>query len=965
MKSLFSLGLRLFEKRTYAHSPGLLSAGCRHYLFSDRRNNSRNHHHKKSNRANQQQCLKKVTTPDQTRPDQTKAKHIHFTRTMNNKSPPTQLDLVLIGGGHAHVHVLKMLGMPPNRQWLIEHGVQVTLIARDLHTPYSGQLPGFVAGHYTYDEIHLDVAKLCRFSNTRLVHATAHKITYSRANSTTSTTNNRIAGSGMVYCSDGRPPIRFDALSIDVGITPSTSGITTKTSAENMDSAVVPVKPIANFCRAYQDLQQTILNKYSNSNSNTNQTQNNNKHVVAVIGGGAGGIELAMSMRHAFRDYPHQVQVMVVTRGKSLLAQHNASVQRIFKRILKERNIDVYHQAEVIGVEQHLDTSLSCKRLVLSKTTRQNYRDPIVVDSIIWCTQASAASWLSEDTPLATTKKGNFVQIESTYESVSHKGIFACGDCCHMVDHPRPKAGVFAVRAGPPLLENLKRYLSNQPLQRHVPQRDFLGLISTGDKYAVASKGWWFALEGRYLWTLKDYIDRTWMEKYTVLPNLEEMMSEMSFSSGSSCWSIGSGPPQRKRRKLGHPTATVGSLNKGKEVADNFFAADPMRCGGCGAKVGATTLSRVLSTIHIRQVKRARQLQQPPPPPMDHDDAAILPLPKQRFVGGTGAIVQSIDYFRSLLDDPFVFGKIVAVHALSDVHAMGGHCKAQSAMALAVVPFAADDAITESLLVHLLSGISDVIQAEGVQLVGGHTCEGTELACGLSVQGYTESAEKLLRKRGGKVGDRIILTKPLGTGALFAADMRAQCRGEFMAQAIESMVQSNYEASKIAKATTGVHACTDCTGFGLMGHLLEMLMANEGNNGGKDAGTESIGAVLDIRAMEFLKGGLEASENDIFSTLQPQNQRNRRAVVNHTAAAKTYPVEYPLLFDPQTAGGLIFFVDPKTCDTFTSQLKDIYASTAVIGELVPYPEDESVLSGGVCPIGSGGVSTGQRVRIAL
>lgn len=185
-----------------------------------------------------------------------------------------------------------------------------------------------------------------------------------------------------------------------------------------------------------------------------------------------------------------------------------------------------------------------------------------------------------------------------------------------------------------------------------------------------------------------------------------------------------------------------------------------------------------------------------------------------------------------------------------------------------------------------------------------------------------------------------------------------------MAQAIESMVQSNYEASKFAKATSGVHACTDCTGFGLMGHLLEMLMANEGE-GAKD--TESIGAVLDIRTMKFLRGGLEASENDIFSSLQPQNQRNRRAVINHSAAARTFPVEYPLLFDPQTAGGLIFFVDPKMCDDFTSQLKNVYAGTAVIGELVPYnPEDENVLSGGgVCPIGSGGVSTGQRVRITL
>lgn len=902
---------------------------------------------------------------------------------MNNKLPPTQLDLVLLGGGHAHVHVLKMLGMPPYRQWLIENGVQVTLIARDLHAPYSGMLPGFCAGHYTYDEIHLDLAKLCRFSNTRLVHAAACGITYTEATTTnggsstgsddednengdgnqqqllttTSSSSRRIAGSGMVYCSDGRPPIRFDALSIDVGITPSTAGIlgkttatpTTNTSAEKPNGIIIPVKPIANFCRYYQELQRTIYAKYKKISS----TKSNNPHVIAVIGGGAGGIELAMSAAHAFRDFP-QVQVMIVTRGESLLAQHNSSVQRIFRRILKERKIDIYCQAEVVGVEPHSSSSSGGahherKGLVLSpESTQSLYRvTPIVVDAVLWCTQASAAPWLSESTPLSTTTEGNFIQVESTYESVSHAGIFACGDCCHMVHHPRPKAGVFAVRAGPPILENLQRYLSGKPLRTFVPQRDFLGLIGTGDKYAVASKGWWFSLEGQFLWNIKDYIDRTWMKKYTLLPDLEIMMAEMSFASNNNNHG-------RKRRKLGHTAAATSSLNKGSEVARNFFAADPMRCGGYGAKVGATTLSRVLATVHRRQVQRAKEQNLPPPSPIDHDDAAIVPLPKR----GGGVMIQSIDYFRSIMGDPFVFGKILAVHALSDVHAMGA--QAQSAMALAVVPFAADDSITESLLVHLLSGISDVLQAEGVQLVGGHTCEGVELACGLSVQGYAEHPFKLLRKRGGKVGDKIVLTKPLGTGALFAADMRAHCRGEHMAEAIASMIQSNVEASKIASATAGVHACTDCTGFGLMGHLLEMLMANEGDGTKK---VESIGAALNIRDFDFLKGGIEASKNGFFSTLQPQNQRNHRAVINHTSAAKTFPVEYPLLFDPQTAGGLLFFVDAKVCDAFVSDLKGVYSRTAVIGQLVSYPEDEAAMAGGVCPIGSG-PTTGQRVRIA-
>ena len=169
-----------------------------------------------------------------------------------NKLPPTQLDLVLIGGGHSHVHVLKMLGMPEYRKWAIANGVQVTLIARDLHTPYSGMLPGFVAGHYTLDEIHLDLVKLCRFGNTRLIHASAQEITY----------NESTRGGGMIYCSDGRPPIRYDALSIDVGITPSTQGMTPST----LDS-IIPVKPIASFCQYYEALRNSLVNKY-NSNNN-------------------------------------------------------------------------------------------------------------------------------------------------------------------------------------------------------------------------------------------------------------------------------------------------------------------------------------------------------------------------------------------------------------------------------------------------------------------------------------------------------------------------------------------------------------------------------------------------------------------------------------------------------------------------------------------------------------------------
>ena len=843
-------------------------------------------------------------------------------------APPLVSDLVLIGGGHAHVHVLKMLGMPKGRRIVWEHGIRVTLIARDVHTPYSGMLPGFVAGHYSLDDIHLDLEQLCRFSNVRLFNTCAEAIK----------PNNR--GGGVVYCSDGRPPVRYDALSLDIGSAPSGTP----------PQFVTPVKPIAHFCEKYEQLQD-ILRK------NAKHYSASNPFVLLVVGGGAGGIELALSVQYSLCNIFQQggvtkdaVKVILATRGTTLLEQHNSGVRRIFQRVMKERGIEVRYGAEAVGAKEageqtkinggekaetihasSIDGSVLIhviylyvgprkKILVLSQQSQE--QPSILFDECLWCTSAGVAPWFVTNTPFDTTDDG-FLTVKDTYESTSHPGVFAAGDCCHMVNHPRPKAGVFAVRAGPPLFRNLLNYLIRKPLIPHKPQSRFLGLISTGDPYAIASRGNWFCLEGRYIWTWKDHIDRKWMEKYKVLPDVEEMMSTMDL-----------------RRKPNQRIPEYVS-QKGSDVKA-AFSADPMRCGGCGAKVGASTVSRVLNSVHQRQVRRAQQMSLPPPPPIDHDDAAIVPIQ------GEGAMIHTIDYFRSFISDPFIFGKVAAVHALSDVHAMGA--AAQTALALAVVPFAADESITESALLDLLSGASDVLQDEGVLLVGGHTCEGSELACGFAIHGYSASPQTLLRKSGGKVGDKMVLTKPIGTGALFAADMRAKCQGRNVTAALDGMVQSNGLASQMGNEFgDSIHACTDVTGFGLMGHLLEMLTS-----------TPNIGAVINIQAIPFLLGALDASSDGIYSSLQPQNSRNRRAVSNHVDAAAACPVEYPLLFDPQTAGGLLFFVDPEVADAFVSRLMVDYPYAAIIGGIVEYTggDDE-----GVCAIGGEGASTGKRVQI--
>jgi len=639
----------------------------------------------------------------------------------------------------------------------------------------------------------------------------------------------------------------------------------------------------------------------------------------------------------------------LATRSNNLLSQHNPNVRQIFSRILEERNVEVRLGAEAIGVECDTnnghDATKRTLRLSPNSQQFQSSSSPIQFDECLWCTSAGAAPWLSQNTPFDTTEDG-FLKVKDTYELVNHPGVFAAGDCCSMVDNPRPKAGVFAVRAGPYIKENLIAYLLKKPLTTHNPQTDFLGLISTGDKYAVASRGC-HALEGQFLWTLKDQIDRTWMDGYQNLPDME--------AADDNDDEIESSSPESKQ--FLPPSLTT----RGPDTMAAFAAA-PMRCGGCGAKVGARTLSRVLDAVHRRRMVRARDTRGDgsaaiaddenrarfAPKEIDHEDAAVVMLPER----GGGAMVYTIDFFRSFISDPFVFGKIAAVHALSDCHAMGA--KAQTALALAIVPFAAFEAMTESTLIDMLSGASDILDEDNCELSGGHTCEGAELALGFSINGYIENPSLLFKKRGGKVGDKIVLTKAIGTGAVFAADMRAKCSGEFVEEAIENMVTSNGLASKVAMqiqrerlgsgAQDGdngaIHGCTDVTGFGLAGHLLEMLAANDIES------EDSIGANINISAVPFLGGALEASTDAIVSSLHRENYRSRRSVINHEEAAKSYPIKYPLLFDPQTAGGLLFFVSPDVHEEFVDRLlRDGGTNVAaVIGELTSHATNEEVCS---------------------
>src|SRR6476469_8150631 len=236
-----------------------------------------------------------------------------------------------------------------------------------------------------------------------------------------------------------------------------------------------------------------------------------------------------------------------------------------------------------------------------------------------------------------------------------------------------------------------------------------------------------------------------------------------------------------------------------------------MRCGGCGAKIGPGPLSRVLSRLSPARAESIIVGLDAP------DDAAVTAPTKGKM------LVQTVDFFPAFIDDPYLLGEIAANHGLNDVFAMGG--TPRHALAIVVVPPGPASKVEEELF-QLLSGAKACLEREDVALIGGHSSEG-DLAIGFSITGEV-APDRIVRKAGLKADDALVLTRPLGTGILFAAAMRARAKAPWIDAAGAQMRQSNREAAAVLLAH-GATAMTDVTGFGLIGHLGEMLVASGAN----------------------------------------------------------------------------------------------------------------------------------------
>ena len=695
---------------------------------------------------------------------------------------PFTRDLVLIGGGHTHALVLRKWGMDPLP------GARLTVINPGPTAPYSGMLPGFVAGHYTRDELDIDLVRLARFAGARLINGYADGIDI--VNRTVSVA--------------GRPPVAFDVASVDVGITsemPDLPGF-----AEHG----IPAKPLGAFSARWDAF----------------RAKADAPH-VAIIGGGVAGAELAMAMSYALRG--KAAAIKLIDRS-SVLAGMGYKARKLMLAALAEAEIEIFEDTDV--------TEVFAEGVVLS--------DGRTIRSDFTCGAAGAKphGWIAK-TGLVLHE--GFIRVGPRLQS-SVPDIFAVGDCAHFSQDPRPKAGVFAVRQAPVLFENLRAALSGGLQRPYDPQKDYLKLVSLGEKSALAER-FGTARKGRSLWWLKDRIDRKFMQQFADLT------------------------------KMDHPV-----LPPKVALGMSDALGDKMMCGGCGAKVGRTALAHVLGENF-------------------GDDAAVVQ---------TGQVM-STDHLRALADDPVTMARIAAIHALGDIWAMGG--KPQAATASLILP-RMGPILQERTVAEIMEAATEVITAAGARVIGGHSSLGSELTIGFTITGL---AKKPITLAGARPGDRLILTKPLGSGTIMAAEMMGQARGADVLACLDWMVQGQAAASDILK---GAHAMTDVTGFGLAGHLRGICEASE------------VGARITRSTIPAMAGAEELSVAGIRSSLFDDNRLGAGPIVGPACA---------LLFDPQTAGGLLAAVGSKTAEDNLDQLIAAGYHAAIIGE-VTENRDITILS---------------------
>ena len=479
--------------------------------------------------------------------------------------PPTPIrhDLVLVGGGHANVQVLRRWAMAPLP------GVRLTVVVDRPDAVYSGMVPGFIAGQYRRAELEIDVRPLARRAGARFVVAPAVGLD----------------PAARRLRLDGRPPLPYDTAAFDVGST--VAGL----ELPGVATHAVPTRPIGDLVRRVDEV--------------LARARGGSALRVTVVGGGAGGVELGFAFQARLARAGVTPRVTLLEAGDRVLPGYAAGAARRVAREATRRGIAIRLRARV--------------REARADAVVLDGGEVLETDALLWVAGA-ARHPLFADAGLETDARG-FVRVGSTLQCVGHPELFAVGDCASLAHAPDlPKAGVYAVRAGPVLAHNLHALLTGGALREYHPQRDYLSLLNLGDGRAIGAK-WGLAATGRSVFRLKDAIDRRFMRRFQVLaPDGTEL------------------PEFAAQRSMGD---------------------DDMPCGGCAAKVGESVLARALARVGVR------------------DDPAVVlglatPDDAAAVVTGTGSlVVSSVDAFRAFTDDPWLTGRVAAVNAASDLWAKG------------------------------------------------------------------------------------------------------------------------------------------------------------------------------------------------------------------------------------------------------------------------------------------------------
>ena len=483
--------------------------------------------------------------------------------------------VIFLGAGNANLQCLQKLAKHPQTDW------ETLLINPDLKVPYSAMVPGCISGLYRRDEVEIDLFALCAPSGTTFIRDEV--IGINEADKTLTL--------------KAHPPFFYDLLSINSGSIPQAeSGI--------------PARPLGKLLDEIESIDREIA-------------ANKSAYLLAIVGGGAGGCEIALAIRKRYDSQP-QVSVSVIHEGAHLLSENSKASFFMEQAFLKA------------GIQLQLG----------KKAETGPY------DKMIWATSAKPLPWVLKSS-LAKTEVG-FLKVRDTLQSESHPDIFVAGDANHFSFHPLPKSGVYSVRQGPILFKNLIHKLRGESLIPYRPQKRFLRIYNTSDGEAILHYGEWVTKSSSAL-KLKNKIDKKWIHMF-----------------------------EMKKTKMS--------------------AEEEMRCGGCGSKVPSAILENVFSRLNI-----------PKSPEVilgsgDAENASVHRVPEKKLE------VQSVDFFKEVVSDPFLTGKIAALNAVSDLHAMGA--TPFGALALVALPLESEK-LQEEKLFQLMSGSLEVFKEERVSLLGG------------------------------------------------------------------------------------------------------------------------------------------------------------------------------------------------------------------------------------------------------